>query len=135
MADPLADHAWNKQNPGWLRATVWAAQHAESTSSCGGRIPHDDRRCAACAAENPDAQRCSKCRLVRSIQPLLRFIPLRQAKLAFASIQVFFCNRECQLAAHSVHKHYCTQPQFRQYATSLKVPGRIRALWYSDCLR
>lgn len=53
MADPLADHTWNPQNPGWLRASVWAAQHAESTSLRHGRVPHDKRRCAAAQIQTP----------------------------------------------------------------------------------
>ncbi len=36
-------------------------------------------------------------------------------------LQVYFCDRQCQLAAHPIHKHYCTEPDLRKYALDLKV--------------
>ena len=68
MEDLVSDPTWNKQNPRWLRATVWAAQDAAWASLSYEHVPDGLRRCAACAAEIPESQskaRCSKCKLVR----------------------------------------------------------------------
>lgn len=124
MDDPLEDHTWNKQNPRWLRATVWAAQHAAWGWSSAEHVPEGLRRCAACAAEIPEDQarsRCSKCKVVRPA-PLMLFVVLLECRRhLWLPVQIFFCDRECQLAAHPLHKHYCTQPEYRKYASRLKV--------------
>ena len=36
-------------------------------------------------------------------------------------MQVHYCNRQCQLAAHPIHKHYCLQPGLRQYSHKTRV--------------
>ena len=65
--DPLTDHIWNKENPRWLRATVWTAQ-AVAWNWLQESVPvPGPTRCAACATEIPDNKpntRCSKCLLV-----------------------------------------------------------------------
>ena len=67
MHEQLADHSWNQENPGWLRATVYAAQYASAGWSQEDHPPDGLRRCAACAVQIPECQgkaRCSKCKLV-----------------------------------------------------------------------
>ncbi|KAL0038316.1 hypothetical protein WJX77_001887 [Trebouxia sp. C0004] len=79
---------------------MWSAQFAGYGWMQAGTAAPGPHQCAACAAEIPEAQavsRCSKCKLVH------------------------FCNRQCQLAAHPIHKHYCLQPGLRQYAHKTRV--------------
>ena len=84
--DLLADHNWNKDDPRWLGATVWAAQYTawewlQSDKPCPG-----PKRCAACAAQIADTKpktRCSKCLLVR-----LDTFVCELASLLFAEVRV-----------------------------------------------
>ena len=64
----MHDHSWNQENPGWLRATVYAAQFTAWGWSLAEHPQEGLRRCAACAVQIPECHGkacCSKCKLVR----------------------------------------------------------------------
>ena len=94
MEDPLTDPTWNKDNPRWLRATVWAAQFAAwgwlQAGYPASYFPEGHRLCGACAAEVPHGRggtRCSKCKTVPS--PAVVCSPLSKPMSVLLSLYYF----------------------------------------------
>ena len=109
----LPDADWNRHNKHWLPATVWIAQHTARQASHGLADSSEGlQRCAGCAADLTlcEKPKCSRCKLVRP--HCWAAVSMTQDALqpGVPPAQVYFCNKDCQRKAHSVHKHSCRPP-------------------------